>query len=282
MYAPNMIEFQLKSYMKRVANNGGPLSDDIVDAFGEEMKSALRKQFQERDDKFKVRPSNIGRPLCQLWFEKNGYPKKPFDEAFLMRMLIGDAVEAITRAFMRGAGINVTSHGDDVTMDVAGQTINGTSDIDVDGKVYDIKSASEFSVKKFASYEALKSDDSFGYIGQLNFYADAQNKDIGGWIVVNKNTGNLSVLEAFASKPERDAAAERREYVVKHLNSDAPLERQFSPEPNTHYGKETGEMCLPKGCTYCDFVSECYPEAERRTSKKSNQKSLKWFMPDAD
>ena len=285
----DLIERQLKSFAKRVANEGGPLADEIVEAFGDEMKAALRKQFEPRKRDFKVRPSNIGRPVCQLWHEKNGYEKAPFDDTFLIKMLIGDAVEAIIRALLRAAKVNVTSHGDQVEMDVAGVSINGESDVDIAGKVYDIKSASPYSFdKKFsAGYDALKNGDSFGYIAQLQFYSEAQGKSPGGWIAVNKSSGEITVCEAVDSDAERAEAAEKREKTVNYLHSDLPLKRVFKPVENTFNKKPTGEMCLPSGCNFCEYIQHCYPDAEYRHSKMSRAKPTtisgkKWFVPDAD
>ena len=289
MQSQNLIELQLKSFAKRVANEGGPLSDDIVEAFGDEMKAALRKQFEPRKRDFKVRPSNIGRPVCQLWHEKNGFEKTPFDDQFLIKMLIGDSVEAIIRALLRASKMDVTSHGDQVEMDVAGVSINGESDVDINGKVYDIKSASDFSFRnKFApGYDALKKGDEFGYIAQLQFYAEAQGKRPGGWIVVNKNNGEIKVCEAVDTVAERKEAAEKREEVVNYLHSDQPLKRVFKPVENTFRKKPTGEWCLPSGCNFCGYVKHCYTDAEFKHSKMSSAKPTtlagkKWFVRDAD
>ncbi len=66
--------------------------------------------------------------------------KKPYN--FKMQMMIGDCVEILTDFVLKIAGANVTGGKDRVSLDVAGTTIKGTDDIEIDGKVYDIKSAS--------------------------------------------------------------------------------------------------------------------------------------------
>ena len=47
------------------------------------LKAALYKQFDSGPrDKFRLRMSNIGKPKCQLWFEKNDpEDKTPFPPA---------------------------------------------------------------------------------------------------------------------------------------------------------------------------------------------------------
>ena len=55
------------------------------------------RQFDSgpRDD-FRLRMSNIGKPRCQLWYEKNDPKgKTPFPPHFLMNMILGDIVEAV-------------------------------------------------------------------------------------------------------------------------------------------------------------------------------------------
>ena len=43
--------------------------DDLIEAFGEDCKAAIRKQFSRRSD-FRIRMSGLGRPLCQQQLEK--------------------------------------------------------------------------------------------------------------------------------------------------------------------------------------------------------------------
>ena len=66
----NVVE-QLQNFLAQACKEPVSMSDDIVEEFGELCKSALRKQFtEEREKKFRIRMSNIGRPICQLQMEK--------------------------------------------------------------------------------------------------------------------------------------------------------------------------------------------------------------------
>jgi len=42
----------------------------------------------------------------------------------------------------------------------------------------------------------IKEDDVFGYISQGYLYSQSKNKDFGGWIVINKASGEWVVCEA--------------------------------------------------------------------------------------
>jgi len=88
---PNLARVVL--WLQRNLRGDTEMSDETIDVVLEDMRAALRKQFVEkRDNKFKVRPSNIGRPLCQLQMEKAGAPSIDPDYNFLMRMVLGDIV----------------------------------------------------------------------------------------------------------------------------------------------------------------------------------------------
>ena len=280
----SVIEAEVRSFLEKVSN-GQPvdLPEEAVEEFGEQLKQAVIKQFTPRDPKFKIRPSNLGRPLCVLQREKEGAVSEPMPYNHVVRMLMGDCVEAIVRLLLTAAGVNVTSDGDRVEMKVNGVTITGDSDIDIDGKVYDIKSCSPFAFKqKWAlGYRALKADDSFGYVGQLYAYADAQKKKPGGWIVVDKSSGELMVVEVEDTRVEQSDIREDRKRKVGALKNDAPFRRGFEPEEEVFRQKLTGDKVLHKSCWFCSYKKACFPEATYRPSKKSNpdakSPTLKWF-----
>ncbi len=71
-------------------SNGGELSisDEDIELAGEQFKEALKRQFKARDDEFRLRMSNIGRPLCQLQKEKAKAPKTRMPYNHAVRMMI--------------------------------------------------------------------------------------------------------------------------------------------------------------------------------------------------
>ena len=142
--------------------------------------------------------SNIGRPTCQLWWEKH-HPEKaiPKPTTFVMNMLIGDIVEAAFKGILKEAGVAYEDKDNTVSLELDDTTVNGSYDLVIDGALDDVKSASKWSYdNKFKSYETLAEGDSFGYIGQLAGYIKASGKKTGGWWVVNKANGEIKYVSA--------------------------------------------------------------------------------------
>ncbi len=84
------------------------IPDKLIDEFGEACKNAIKKQFTDkRPDKFTIRASNIGRPLCQLQMEKSGAKAEIMPYNYKMRNLYGDIIEAIAVAILKSSGITV-------------------------------------------------------------------------------------------------------------------------------------------------------------------------------
>ena len=144
----SVLQMQLESVMENLSN-GDPVDvpDSVIDDAVNEFRQTLIKQLRRpKEDKFRMRMSNIGRATCQLQMQKSGAPaeRRPYNH--IMRMMIGDAVEVYLTALLRLAGANITGGKDKVTMDIAGTTIRGESDIDLDGAVWDIKSCSPWAL----------------------------------------------------------------------------------------------------------------------------------------
>lgn len=285
----SLLEAQIQMVLDRASNNEPvEIPDEWIDDAGEQFKTALRKQFTPREGGFRLRMSNIGRPLCQLQMDKAGTKQARMPYNHVVRMLLGDSLEVIIRLILRACGANVTSDGDKVVLDVLGEQIKGESDIDLGGKVYDVKSTSPwaFTNKWQRGYRGLAEHDDFGYVAQLFGYADAQGKEAGGWIVGNKSTGELLVVEVDATEEEVAQIRKNREEVVAAIRDGRPFERCFEPEEETYYGKPTGAKKLPKSCTFCNFQGECWPDAKHLPPPKSKSKSptYQWYTeyPEAE
>ncbi len=252
-------EIKLHKLLQDVSNGEGDISDEILDLVAADVKAALRKQInsRRRNQEFTLRMSNIGRPKCQLWHDKNAPEKaKPLPPFFMMQMLIGDVTEAVFKGLLRAANVEFEDSGN-VTLEVSGQKINGTYDVKIDGAIDDIKSASPWSYNnKFDSYASLSENDSFGYVSQLVGYAHADNANIGGWWVINKSTGEFKYLKA---EPDKDTAMAAIENAVEYIESDAPFERCYHSVPETFYKKQTGNLVLPDECHFCQYKKACWP-----------------------
>ena len=142
---------------------------------------------------------------------------------------------------MKEAGVDIVDYQRPVSLDLDGVTVNGTLDViirDEAGveKVWDIKSASDYAYKSkftgFEGYEGIKKDDPFGYVMQGFLYAEAAGMPFGGWIVVNKSSGEVACVDVpdwcQEDKEEYLAEAKRR---VKLLTD--PNVKPLKPFPDT-------------------------------------------------
>lgn len=264
-------------------SNGEPVSidDKWIDEAGEAVKEALRRQLTPRDPTFRLRMSNIGRPLCQLQKEKAGEEKTRRPYNYITKMIIGDIHEIVMNVILKAAEANVTSSKNKVELQVGSTLVLGEDDIQIDDKVWDVKSSSNWAYNnKWAhGWNAVYDSDTFGYIEQLYGYATAQNKIMGGWIVANKETGEVLVVEATPTKEQLKEIKENMEFNEKALTTDLPFKRQFVDEAETFYKKPTGNRVLPLVCTFCDHIKSCWPSATLKPqalSKAQNPKAV-WY-----
>lgn len=267
-------EMMIHQYLENATSGKSAMSQENIEQVATDIKDALNRQFNtKRDEKFRLRMSNIGRPSCQLWFEKNKPETAlPKPTTFIMNMMIGDIVEAVFKAVLREANVKF-ENSDTVSLEIDEKTtISGSYDLVMNDAVDDIKSASDWSYKyKFDSYESLHSGDSFGYIGQLAGYAKASNKKAGGWWVVNKANGQFKYVRANI---DMDKELDKIKKNIKATESDK-LVRCFEPEPETFRGKPTGNMVLNKNCTFCSYRQSCWDGLKELPAQMSQAKEPK-------
>mgnify|MGYP000349714269 FL=1 len=253
-------ELAMVSFLQKAMAGESTMTEEVADKVASDVKDALFKQFDSgpRDD-FRLRMSNIGKPRCQLWFEKNEpKDKTPFPPHFLMNMILGDIVEAVFKGIMRASNVEFGDN-DYVTLKLPnGVEIKGEYDMELDGKIDDVKSASPWSYQnKFASFDALATGDSFGYIPQLVGYAEGAGKEVGGWWVVNKANGEFKYVSA--SSVDKQAVLDDIEDLTNYINNDEPFEREFEAIEETFYRKKTGNTKLGVTCGFCAFKHKCWP-----------------------
>jgi hypothetical protein len=216
--------------------------------------------------------SNIGRPYCQLWYEKN---KPELAEApdynFVLNMMMGDIVEAVFKGLLTEAKVDYED-GEHVTLELAsGTRVNGTPDISINGAIDDIKSASPWSyTNKFVSFDTLHSSDPFGYVAQLAGYAKASNKKAGGWWVVNKANGQFKYVEAEGL--DVDQTLLEVDEKLKRLNQNE-FARDFEPVEETFRSKPTGNKVLSVSCKFCNFKADCWPTLKTLPSIPSSARN---------
>ena len=261
-------ELALHQYMEDAVQGKTHMSEATINKVADDIKSALQRQFNggNKRDEFRLRMSNVGRPTCQLWFEKN-HPEKalPKPTTFVMNMMLGDIVEAVFKGLLTEAGVTYTDNAK-VTLKLKDNEISGEYDLVIDDAVDDVKSASDWSYRnKFASYESLAQGDSFGYVSQLAGYARAADKKAGGWWVVNKANGEFKYVKANIHLDEEISKIQNTVDVIK----DNTFKRCFEPVPETWRGKETGNMVLNDNCRFCSYKFSCFPTLQEKPAKYS-------------
>jgi len=269
-------ELALHQYMENAANGKSTMSDDTIKQIGQDVMDAVQRQFGggNKRGEFRLRMSNIGRPTCQLWFEKN-QPEKalPLPTTFVMNMMLGDIVEAVFKGLLTEAGVEYED-AEQVTLEIDDDTsVNGTYDIVIDGAVDDVKSASNWSYQnKFESFDKLAAHDSFGYVGQLAGYAKASGKRAGGWWVVNKANGQFKYVPATGLDIDKEMNHIKQ---TAQTIKDNKFERCFEPTPETFRGKPTGNTVLNENCIFCAYRFACWPTLTERPAVKSQAKEPK-------
>ena len=271
-------ELKLHKFMTDAANGKTTFTDEQAFDIGVDVANAILRQFGsgKSRDEFRLRMSNIGRPTCQLWFDKNKPETAlPKPSTFVMNMMIGDIVEAVFKGLLKGAGVEYkdTDHVSLMVGDTDPVTIKGSYDLVLDDAVDDVKSASPWSyMNKFESFDTLKKGDSFGYVGQLAGYSEASGYKAGGWWVVNKANGEFKYVpaEGMDKKEELDKIAKTVETV-----NENKFKRCFKAVPETYRGKPSGNMVLNDNCKFCDYRFECWPTLQELPSKVSQAKEPK-------
>ena len=264
-------EMALHQYMEDAAAGKTYMSEATINKVADDIKAALQRQFGggNKKDGFRLRMSNVGRPTCQLWFEKN-QPEKalPKPTTFVMNMMLGDIVEAVFKALLTEAGVSYEDNSK-VTLKLEDDEITGEYDLVIDDAVDDVKSASDWSYRnKFASYETLAQGDSFGYVSQLAGYARAAGKEAGGWWVVNKANGEFKYVKANMHLDEEITKIQNTVDVI----NDNTFKRCFEPVPEKFRGKETGNMVLNDNCKFCSYKYACFPTLQEKPAKFSQAK----------
>lgn len=205
----------------------------------------------ERNSEFSLRMSNIGRPARQLWYEYNlPSESSPPSPATQVKFLYGHILEEIVLMLVRAAGHKVSDEQKEI--DVRG--IKGHIDCKIDGEVVDVKTASKIAFNKFREGR-LREDDPFGYMSQLAGYEEAEKSSEGGFLVINKESGELCLYRP--EELDKPNVSKQIQDVRKALKLATPPARCYESVPD---GKK-GNMKLNRNCNYCSYKFECHKDA---------------------
>jgi len=274
---------KVQLYLDRVSKEPAKISDKLVEEFGEACKLALQKQFSEkRRDGFQPRMSNIGRPLCQLQMEAKNIKGEGQPYNVKIRNTFGDMIEALAIFVLKSAGVEIKDEQKNVKYKFNGTSLEGRLDVKIDSKVWDIKSASPYSFeKKFGTaggFEEVVKDDAFGYASQGYLYSASEKIPFGGWIVINKSTGEWTVCKTpLADEEYKVKAIKTAKENLKALKDKVPFKRCYEDIEETYRTKKTGNRVLGTVCSFCPYKLPCWgSKLQLLPQQQSQGKNPKW------
>ena len=238
-----------------VLGEGKPLdaSAEDIDALGESIKEVLHHWANPSPrSSDMLRMSNIGKPTRQLWYDlkSENESTESLPAPVFIKFLYGHLLEEVLLFLVKISGHEVGNEQKEVS--VSG--IKGHMDCTIDGEVVDIKTASGFAFKKFKD-GTLAEQDTFGYLPQLAGYEEAEGTKKGGFLAMNKETGELALFRP--SEFDKPNIKKKIRDVKKAIKLDKPPQRCYNPEPEG----SSGNMKLPKECVYCRHKFECHSDA---------------------
>lgn len=230
------------------------ISEEMFEEFGKDMTDALRHWAtpQNVEGKPILRMSNVGRPERRLWFDTHTQSDttEKLQPSTQIKFLYGHLLEVLILFFVKLSGHKLTSQQKEIT--VSG--IKGHMDCMIDGEVVDVKTASGYAFKKFKE-GTLAEDDAFGYLSQLAGYEAAEKTNEGGFLVMNKETGELTMF--IPDDMDKPNIKSKIKNVKNIIASDTPPDFCYSPIPE---GK-AGNMKVARGCSWCPHKFECHKDA---------------------
>ena len=277
----------IQEFLDKAGQGEVELPDHLIQEFKDSCETAIKKQFSRREGS-KLRMSGIGRPVCQQILSMQDCPKESSYND-IMRFLFGDLIEAVAMLVIKAAGIKVVGEQKPCSIVLDKENIKGTLDVilDEDGteKVWDIKSASPFSFdQKFKNgYDKIKEDDPFGYIVQGHLYGEANNMPFGGWIVINKSTGEWAVVDAPEDISERKRVLQQADNIVKVVKKADFKKAKLKDDCETY--RKDGEIVrtknrlMPKLCSFCEYKKHCWEDArlENKITSKAKSPPQIWY-----
>jgi len=206
-----------------------------------------------------LRMSSIGKPARQLYYADKYKESTPPDAATLIKFLYGHILEELLLFLVKLADHEVTDQQKEVTV----KNIKGHMDCKIDGEVVDVKSASGFSFKKF-QHGTLRDSDPFGYMYQLAGYEKAEGTDNGGFLAINKESGEIALYQP--EELDKPNVEDRIDNLIEMFSIQQMPDKCYQPIP----AGTKGNMKLPMGCVYCHHKLECH-------SDTNNGKGLRMF-----
>lgn len=248
--------YQLVPDIQELLTTKGWFSDELREVFSQEVGRRLQEKFNEAPRTPGLRLSKMG-PICPkaLWYSIH-HPElaekmPPWAE---MKFSFGHILEAWAITLAKASGHTVTGEQDELVVD----GITGHRDCVIDGCIVDVKSTASRSFDKFKN-KTLSTDDSFGYLDQLDGYlvGSAEDdlvtvKDRAYILAIDKQLGHMCIYEHHL----REASIRARIKAHKHT-----VELSSAPrcECGTRPDGKSGNIALDTKASYNAFKHCCNP-----------------------
>lgn len=275
---------QVQNFLQKALTEEVEIKEEDIEKFGEACKKALRRQFINKKRKeFSLYASNIGKPYCQLWMEVNSVEGNSPDYSMKMKGIFGDLIEALALVIMKSAGLNINSDLKKGEVELEDNIkLRGIPDVEIDDKIWDIKSASPFSFINIfgdrGGFKKIADEDTFGYLTQGFLYEEMSSKPFAGWVVINKSTGEWEFVETpIESSKYKQQAIEKATVNYRKIRDKEPFARDFEDKPEYFNRKPTGNRILGTACGFCKFKQKCWPGVEYKASLNSKSKNPGWY-----
>jgi hypothetical protein len=280
----HFIEQSIQAFLEDIDNKSADQFEDLINEFGENCKKALRECLlaKRSEEPFRLRMSNLGKPLRQLMLEKL-HGRGPMDAQMKLKMTYGYIWESFMLFLLKAAGLELEEQKNvslDIPLGDEKVSVKGTWDIKINGMLYDIKSASSWSFDyKFTNFENMEKDDPFGYCGQAFGYSIAEKVPFGGWIVCDKSDGRIKVVP-IPQDNYRDLAkkyyADFKTKVAALFTDNVPMPPCDGEVDETFRKVKTGNKVLNDSCKFCSHKYLCHPELKYKEAVKSEAQNKPW------
>jgi CRISPR/Cas system-associated exonuclease Cas4 (RecB family) len=179
-----------------------------------------------------LRASNIGHP-CERYLYlliKHWDEVKPHDESLQNIFDFGNSVEAYTIQKLKDAGLEVITP-TQRSWKVENPLITGREDIRIkdpeDGQLYptEIKGLSPIEWERLNSIDDFYTSKRYyvrGYPAQLMVYCWKFEKEKGFFVLTNKLTGQIKIIDVPFDWEKADALLKKGERIYKALETDTP------------------------------------------------------------
>ena len=109
-------------------------------------------------------------------------------------------------------------------------------------------------------------------------YAEGRQKPFGGWIAINKSTGEWAITEApIADDEYKDKALSDIDNNIRAINLDKEFKRCFDAEEEYFRKQKTGNKVLGTTCGFCPYKFPCWGENLQLLPQQQSQgKNPKW------